>query len=105
MEASGGVVAVFNFIFDDAVVLELPAGVAQVGVLAAVEDAGELVCAIVIEVVADGFRIEGKGGGIVSVAALGLGCLGDGDAAAEGIVDDADVEITTILQFVCPNNW
>ena len=90
-------------VLDAVAVLELEAGVAVKWVAGAVEDAGELVCAIVIEVVADGFRIEGEGGGIVGVAGLGLVNLGDGDAAAEGIVDDADVGSDTILQFVCPN--
>ena len=71
----------------------------------AVKDAGELVSTIVIDVVADGFRIEGEGGWIVGVAGLGLGGLYDGDAEAEGIVDDADVGSATILQFVCPDEF
>ena len=37
------------------------------------------------------FPYRGRECGIVGVAGLGLGGLGDGDAAAEGIVDDAHV--------------
>ena len=87
----GGGVAISGGRFGGAAIFQDVAGVAQEGVLAAVEGAAELVSAVVIEVVVDEFAGELEGGGVVAVSDLALVDLGDGGLATVGIVGDGDV--------------
>ena len=67
------------------------AGVAIEGVAGAVENAGELVEAVRVEVVVGGFEVEPEIGGVVGIADPALVGLGDGGGAAEAIPRHADV--------------
>lgn len=88
--AGGGVIGVGGFIFDGVAVLELPAGVASKVSGFAVEDAGEVRGVVAVEVVADGFGVEGEGGGIIGED-TGGDAVGDGLLATEFVGGDGDV--------------
>ena len=75
-------------------VFELPAGGAGEGVVGAVEGADKVVgigeVSIVVEIVADSFRVEREVGG-VSVLDFGLVSLGDGEWLAKAVLGDGDI--------------
>jgi len=89
-EAAGGVEVVGDGIFNCGSVLELPAIVAAEGVAAAVKGAGEVRDAVGVEVVSDGFRGGGQGGGIVGEGEGRAVCLGFRDLAAKRVIGTGD---------------
>jgi hypothetical protein len=87
----GGGPGVEGFVLDGTAVFELPAGVAAEAGGFAVEGAGEIPGAVVVEIVADDFLIRLKGGRVVGGFNAGLIGLGDDGLASEGIVGDGEV--------------